>query len=188
MIWSWFHRHPRLVDRFEVAFLIVLVLGVAHNGNDRAAAVTLGLCETVPLLWRRRWPFEVALVVAAVSVAMIIAGVWVIPLQLGVALYTLSSLRDTRESRTVVAGAVVAVAIAVIALGGFEFGAGAARVVFLIAAALLGNSIGSRRAYVREIEQKAERLERERDSATRRAAAEEQARIARELHEHAMIR
>jgi signal transduction histidine kinase len=55
--------------------------------------------------------------------------------------------------------------------------------VFLIAAAVLGDSMGSRRAYVSEIEQKADRLERERESENRRAAAEEQARIARELHD-----
>ncbi|MGH3049170.1 MAG: sensor histidine kinase, partial [Gaiellaceae bacterium] len=55
--------------------------------------------------------------------------------------------------------------------------------VFLAAAYLLGDSVGSRRAYIREIEEKADRLEREREIETRRAAAEEQARIARELHD-----
>ena len=55
--------------------------------------------------------------------------------------------------------------------------------MFLVAAWLLGDSIGSRRAYVREIEEKAERLEREREAEAQRAAAEEQARIARELHD-----
>ena len=56
-------------------------------------------------------------------------------------------------------------------------------VVALVAAWLLGDSVGSRQAYVQEIEAKAERLERERESESRRAAAEEQARIARELHD-----
>jgi signal transduction histidine kinase len=64
-----------------------------------------------------------------------------------------------------------------------EFGAAAARVVLLVAALLLGESVGSRRAYVREIEEKADRLEREQETEARRAAAEEQARIARELHD-----
>jgi signal transduction histidine kinase len=63
------------------------------------------------------------------------------------------------------------------------FGDGAARVVFLIAAWLLGDSVGSRHAYVREIEAKADRLERERGIEARRVVAEEQARIARELHD-----
>jgi signal transduction histidine kinase len=114
---------------------------------------------------------------------MIAAGVWEVPLPLGVALYTLTSLREQRARRAVGFASILAVAIAVLSAGRLEFGAGAARVVFLIAAALLGDSIGSRRAYVREIEEKAERLEREQESETRRATAEEQARIARELHD-----
>ena len=55
--------------------------------------------------------------------------------------------------------------------------------MFLIAGWLLGDSIGSRRAYVHEIEEKAARLERERETDARRIVAEEQARIARELHD-----
>src|SRR5439155_26075869 len=94
-----------------------------------------------------------------------------------------ASIRTSRRDRTVGSAAIVAVAAAVLAARGLEFGAAAARVVFLIAAALLGESIGSRRAYVREIEEKAARLEREREMETRRPAAEEQARIARELHD-----
>src|SRR5439155_26591353 len=94
-----------------------------------------------------------------------------------------ASIRTSRRDRTVAAAAIVAVAVGVLAARGLEFGAAAARVVFLIAAALLGESIGARRAYVREIEEKAARLEREKEMETRRAAAEEQARIARELHD-----
>ena len=55
--------------------------------------------------------------------------------------------------------------------------------MFLAAAWLLGDSIGTRRAYVHELEEKAERLEREHEAQVRRAAAEEQARIAREIHD-----
>jgi signal transduction histidine kinase len=184
MIWNWLHRHPRLVDRLIVGFLLVLGLGGAiADGHKEGTAVVLTAAETLPLLVRRRFPVAVVVVVTAVVLAMIAAGVWVVPLQLGVALYTLTSVRDDRSERTVGIAAIFAVAIAVLFAGRLEFGAGAARVVFLIAAALLGDSIGSRRAYVREIEEKAERLERERESEARRAAAEEQARIARELHD-----
>jgi signal transduction histidine kinase len=48
---------------------------------------------------------------------------------------------------------------------------------------LLGDNVRTRRAYLRELEQRAARLEREREEHARRAAAEEQARIARELHD-----
>ena len=73
--------------------------------------------------------------------------------------------------------------IAFAATGYAQFGDSAARVVFLVAAWLLGDSVGSRRAYVREIEEKAGRLEREREAEAQRVVAEEQARIARELHD-----
>ncbi len=184
MIWSWLHRHPRLVDVSIVGLLVFLGIGAAiRNEHAEATAIVLSIAEAAPLLFRRRFPVGVVIVVTSVVLATIALGVWVLPFQLGVALYTLTSVREQRVERAVGIGAILAVAIAVLSVGGIEFGAGAARVVFLIAAALLGDSIGSRRAYVREIEEKADRLERERESEARRAAAEEQARIARELHD-----
>ena len=183
MIWSWLHRHPRLVDIWIVGVLLALGLGATIRNGHGATGVVLSVAETAPLLFRRRYPVAVVVVVTAAVLVGIAAGVWVLPLQLGVALYTLTSLREQSAERAVGIAAIFAVAITVLSVGGIEFGAGAARVVFLIAAALLGDSIRSRRAYVREIEEKADRLERERESEARRAAAEEQARIARELHD-----
>jgi signal transduction histidine kinase len=52
-----------------------------------------------------------------------------------------------------------------------------------IAGWLLGDNLRTRRAYLSELEARAERLEREQEESARRAAAEEQARIARELHD-----
>jgi signal transduction histidine kinase len=184
MIWRWLHRHPWLVDLSIVGLLLVAGTGAAlEHGHHQTAAVALSVGEVAPLLLRRLYPVAVVVAVTVASLAMIALGVWLVPLPLAVALYTLTSLRDRRADRAVGVAAIVAVAIGVLAAGGLGFGAGAARVVFLVAAAVLGDSIGSRRAYVREIEEKAERLERERESESRRAAAEEQARIARELHD-----
>ena len=184
MIWSWLHRHPWLVDLSIVGLLLIIEIGAAvEHAHHQAAAVVLSVAEVAPLVVRRRYPVAVVVAVTAVSLAMIALGVWEVPLPLAVALYTLSSLRERRADRAIGIAAIGAIAIAVLAVGKLGFGAGAARVVFLVAAALLGDSIGSRRAYVREIEEKADRLERERESESRRAAAEEQARIARELHD-----
>jgi len=184
MIWRWLHRHPWLVDLSIVGLLLAVGVGAAvENRHSEATAVALSVAETLPLCVRRRFPVAIVVVVTAVVLAMIAVGVWLVPLPLGVALYTLTSVREQRAERAVGFASILAVAIAVLAAGSLDFGAGAARVVFLIAAAVLGDSIGSRRAYVREIEEKAARLERERESEARRAAAEEQARIARELHD-----
>jgi signal transduction histidine kinase len=184
MIWGWLHRHPRAIDLGLVALLLVVGVGAAlHRHHLRGEAVVLAICEVLPLLWRRRHSASVVAVVAAIALTSIALDVWASPLPLGVALYTLMSVRTDRVARAIGVAAIVAVAIAVLSAGGLEFGAAAARVVFLIAAALLGESIGSRRAYVREIEEKAERLEREQEIEAARATAEEQARIARELHD-----
>src|SRR6266545_312875 len=55
--------------------------------------------------------------------------------------------------------------------------------VFFGGAWLLGDRLGARRAYLRELEERAVRLQQERQENERRAAAAEQARIARELHD-----
>jgi signal transduction histidine kinase len=182
MIWSWFHRSPRVVD-VSLVVLLVAAAAVVRAGPHRSTAIALGICEALPLLVRRRFPAVVLASVSVIALAMNGFGVWLNPLPLGVALYTLTSTRTGPRYRALAAAAIVAVGVAALAGRGLEFGAAAARVVFLIAAALLGESIGSRRAYVREIEEKAARLEREQETESRRATAEEQARIARELHD-----
>ena len=53
----------------------------------------------------------------------------------------------------------------------------------LIAIALLGINVSTRRAYLEQLEDRARRLERERDQQARLAAAAERARIAREMHD-----
>src|SRR3954452_1593612 len=183
MIWPWLHRQAWLTDVTVTAFLLVGGLGaVVHDANGPWAAF-LTTAATLPLLVRRTWPVLVLGTVTACSLALIALHGWVLPLPLAVAIYTLTSIRDSRAARVEVAAAIAAVALAVLVDGGLEFGAAAARVVLLVAAAFLGDSVRSRRAYVSAIEEKAARLERERETQAQRAAAEEQARIARELHD-----
>ena len=59
----------------------------------------------------------------------------------------------------------------------------AGRLAPLVAAWILGDNIRTRRAYMRALEERAAQLEREQQANARRAAAEEQARIAREVHD-----
>jgi signal transduction histidine kinase len=182
MIWNWLRRHPLLFDIGLVVALLAVTFGAATRHGHATANVVLGTVETLPLLWRRRWPLAVVIVVTAAALAVVALGLWLVPFQLAVALYTLAA---TSRTRAAVVTAVVSIASLAIALGlgGSAFGDSAARVVFLVAAWLLGDSIRSRRAYIHEIEEKATRLEREREAEAQRVAAEEQARIARELHD-----
>jgi signal transduction histidine kinase len=182
MIWSWIRRHPLPVDVGLVGVLLALTIAFTLHRDKPAAALVLGVVQTAPLLWRRRWPQAVAVVVAAATIVVVALDYWLLPLQLAVALYTLAASSRTRAAVAVTIGSLLGVTAA-LAADRTAFGDSAAHVVFLAAAWLLGDSIGSRRAYVHEIEEKAARLERERQTEARRAAAEEQARIARELHD-----
>lgn len=185
MIWHWIHRRPLVVDLTLVGLLLFFSTGgLVHSGSEHLAlGIALGVCETLPLLWRRQQPLPVLALVTVFALAMIATDTWKFPFQLAVALYTFAGARDNRNARAACASAIGAVAVAVGLAGSFEFGNAAAKVVFLAAAFLLGESLGARRAYIHEIEEKAARLEQERESEARRAAAEEQARIARELHD-----
>jgi signal transduction histidine kinase len=183
MIANWLRQRPMLGDVILVVLLLLLTVGAATRRDHPTIGIVLGIVETLPLLARRRRPALVLGCVAAVAFVAAVLGIWIVPLQLGVALYTLASLEPSRPERALAFASIAAVGIVVLVGDGVDFGGAAARVVFLVAAWLLGDSVGSRRAYVHEIEEKAERLERERVTEARRAAAEEQARIARELHD-----
>src|ERR1700759_4703729 len=184
MIWNWLRRHPLLVDFTIVAFLVIATAGSSfHRHHSGVVAFVLGLAETVPLLWRRRYPVAVLAIVTGVAVVMIALDLWVIPFQLGIALYTLPANRDRRLAWRAGLASIVAVTLAASLSSRDDFGLSVAKIVFLIAAWLLGDSLGSRRAYVREIEEKADRLEREREAHARQLVAEEQSRIGRELHD-----
>ena len=179
----WLGRRPLVADLALVSVLLILTVGAATRSDHVVLAAVLGAVETLPLLFRRKHPALALACVTAVALTMSVLGVWGIPLTLGVALYTLATTRPPRAQRTLAYGSIACVAVVLLVGHGLEFGAAAARIVFLVAAWLAGESIGARRAYIVEIEEKAERLEREQETEARRAAAEEQARIARELHD-----
>ncbi len=182
MIWRWLHRHPLLFDLTLMAVVLLPSAGAAARRSRPVEGVLLVALETAPLLLRRSRPLATVAAVAAVACVLAASGFLFLPFQLGVALYTLAAAPEPRRRRALGFVAVAAIALAVSAHYS-GFGDLAARVVFLIAAWLLGDSVGSRHAYLLEIEAKAERLERERGIEGRRVVAEEQARIARELHD-----
>jgi signal transduction histidine kinase len=184
MIWNWLRQRPSLVDLGLVVLVALPTVWVAARHPHPLLGAALVAAQTAPLLRRRQRPVAVVSVVTLLAVAMIVCGVWLLPFQVAIALYTLGAAPARRATWIVAFGSIAAVTLAIAVAGSYPgFGDSAARVVFLIAAWLLGDSLGSRRAYVREIEEKAERLERERASDARRIVAEEQARIARELHD-----
>jgi signal transduction histidine kinase len=157
-------------------------LGGNHPTRYPALVVVLAIAQTAPLAVRRIWPLTVlAITFAGAAVVDLLTGNF-IPFAIAVALYTAAAHGERRRAlRLVAVGAVVALLL-IIRDGAYNIGAVAALSFFAVCW-VVGDNLRTRRAYLRALEERAERLERERVEHARRAAAEEQARIARELHD-----
>jgi hypothetical protein len=136
----------------------------------------------LPLVWRRRAPVVVFWVVfglALVSGAAIgvrVEGVY--PEAVGaVAVYTVARHGRRRQLWPVVA-VIELPAAAVFLSNGPNWTALGFVTAVLAATVLLGVTLSTREAYLAELEERARRLERERDQQTQLAAAAERARIA----------
>ncbi len=195
--YGWLRRHPVLVD--SVLALAVGSLGLSVLGDagghrvPRALALVFVVVMVAPIAVRRRHP-------VGAFVAVIIAGgieVAALPRPVGsdvavlVVLYTLAAYRPRRAA---VPGLLVclggsAVAIAVWAPSPARhdwYTLGEVFAVFCLPALtawLLGDMTRWRRGFYDALEERAARLERERDAQAQIAAAAERARIARELHD-----
>jgi signal transduction histidine kinase len=177
---------PRMVDvGLTVAVGVpVIATTVASGANQDRVLLGLlfGLGATLPLLVRRRWPFAVLAVVLAAAIATPVDGQYVFPII--VALYTIGSIRSW-EATIAAAAAPVAAGFIYILAGGSEFTYDDLSAVGLTCAvaAGMGLFVRSRRASFEALQERAERLDRERELLAERAVAEERVRIAQELHD-----
>jgi signal transduction histidine kinase len=169
--------------------LLALVTSIPALSRDglrlHPAEVVVLIISVAPLVVRRIWPLPVFGVILLSAVA---AGLWasraVDGLGLLIALYTVAAMRPRRDALVCAGllevGAVTALLLYVHSRWWFD----AIFVSGMIAAALgLGLYVAARRAYLAELQDRAERLEREADQQTALAAAAERARIAREMHD-----
>jgi signal transduction histidine kinase len=146
-------------------------------------AVALTLVATLPIALRRRFPW---LVFAATMTAALVMDVRYNSFQFAgavVALYTVAAYVGRPGSIGVAVG--TALALPVTQLDDDPAGIPGIVSIYVVFAVawILGDRIGARRTYLRGLEERAAQHEREREEHARRAAAEEQARIARELHD-----
>jgi len=189
-------RHSRAslgitVDVAVIAAILALSVPRAFEpeADVRIRAVVFSVALTVPLIWRRRAPWPVFLTVAAIAfVQWLLAAPVVADFALLIAFYTVAATSTLR--RTLAAGAVlefgVVLAVARYARTGLhpDIPLGLLMLSGLVTAAgVLGANVRVRAAYLAEVEQRAARLEVERDQQGRLAAAAERARIAREIHD-----
>jgi signal transduction histidine kinase len=192
-IYAWLRRHPQLVDGV-LAILIGLLGTGAIIGPQLPVRLPITLLLILPVAFRRRYPgpaFVAAVLAGGFQVA-VGAGLSGADLAIVVLLYTLAAYRPRRESiaglLTCLAGSV----IAVVAWGTLNLGPTLADRLFVgsvmfggtaLIAWVLGDSMRYRRAYYAALEERAARLEAERDAQAKISAAAERARIARELHD-----
>jgi signal transduction histidine kinase len=187
----WLRRHPRLVDG-----VLALALGIPALASAIAAGdyglVPVALALVIPLVFRRDHPvaaFAIAIVVGALQVLLDI-HVNTVDAAILVLLYTLAAYSGRRASVAGLAICLIGSAAAVARWAppyiGLSHWISVGLVAFAgssLAAWVLGDSMRYRRGYYAALEDRAARLERERDAQAQIAAAAERARIARELHD-----
>ncbi|MDX6429519.1 MAG: hypothetical protein QOE54_1885 [Streptosporangiaceae bacterium] len=141
----------------------------------------------VALAFRQRYPFAVLVVAAggnAVLAALHYSPSVAEVLAFVIAVFTVAAHRALAVSSVGGALALVAFMVMELATPGEMSYVGVVTNTALIAGVWwLGRSLRLRRAYLAELEYRAERLERARDSDARTARVEERSRIARELHD-----
>jgi signal transduction histidine kinase len=168
---------------------VASALGDAKRGAHLPKLGVVLLVALVPALWvRRRWPAVTLAMVAGIQ-----AGLFALRVQpsanflvemaapYSVALY--GSRRVQRVSAVAAGVVVAALALPLGLLRPSDRGALVGLLVGGVVAWLVGNTIRERRGRVVDLEDRAARLERERELEARRAVAEERLRIARELHD-----
>lgn len=202
-IYDFIRRHPTWVDSCWAVLLLMTSAGwiVANVAADEAGIpqgpqeqiaavpIVLAMCTVVAL--RRREPEKMLVLATGSGVAQVVTHVFVGPANFAmlVIIFTVASRSIRWASRFALVGAFAAPTIATLrwpsekqTLAGAVLGDVFLTVTFVLAW-VLGDSIRTRRAYYAQLEERATRLEKEREAQTQIAAAAERARIARELHD-----
>jgi signal transduction histidine kinase len=177
MAWNWLRRHPRLVDRVGVVALSAIYVTHELHSHRYVLGIALALVQTVPMLWRRTQPVAVLGAVMAGALTSAVVYGLLIPIAPAFAVATVAARTSRRRSLWTAGLALAAMIAAAVFSDDYP------SLILFAAAWVAGDSIRTRRAYFAELEEKADRLEREREANIKRAAAEEQARISRELHD-----
>lgn len=171
---------PIVVDAtLALACFLTVVIYAALDNRLEWWIIALAAGNTVPLLWRQRFPFAVTGIVGAGSLALAVADALpdFAPAQL-VVTYTFASLCPPVKRLIAAAATVVGVAMSITIPRDELLNLGTNAIMFLAAYAL-GTSARARRNRIEMLEERARRLAEEHDA----VAARERERIAREMHD-----
>ncbi len=172
-----------------LAVALVAVRGLEAHGLQRAGwlGYVLSVLAASMLAGRRRWPLPVFVGTLALSVIAIAVAspTGAISLTVVIAVYTVAQVEGRRlsVSLALLAGVALALARGLLQYRGWSDARTAVEPAVALAALFLGWAVNSHRAYIAEIEDRAERAERTREEEARRQVDAERLRIARELHD-----
>jgi signal transduction histidine kinase len=184
---TWDKTHGVWSDVLVAVVVLLFCLAFPEGfGAHRPVDALLQLALVVPLVWRRRAPMAVFLVVAVVALTQWLVGV---PAPgdaaLLVALFTVA-VHDV-PARALTAAGVLEVGVVMASVRWAPAGDVARSIVFLsgmvVAALFAGFTLRTWRDHLDAVVERATRLEAERDQQAQLAAAAERARIAREMHD-----
>lgn len=198
-MFAWLRRHPQLVDLMWMLPLLAISIAfrarwakLSPDGVPRdvplPASLTLTAVMCVPLIWRRRWPRAVfALICLAAFVQWL---TWInlatTDVAVFVVMYTVATqcvLRWSLAALAIVEAGMLMETARLVSLEQDQWSGTASYAVVIAGIWLSGMYVNTRRKYTLSLEERALRLERERDAQAEVSAASERARIARELHD-----
>jgi signal transduction histidine kinase len=149
------------------------------------AAYAAVILQVLPLTWRRRWPLAVFFAVGLPRnfYDLFIGNFAPLPLGPAIAYYTVMDRSSTRARWIISAVLLVGIIRSQMLPGHTEPYDFFVDLLQFVVAGIAGIATRTRRAYVAEVEARAEQAEAERDRQAALAAAQERTRIARELHD-----
>ena len=191
-LYAWLRRHPKLVDGLLALLVLGFGLSVYGSLTRHPGLIPVIVALAVPIVFRRQYPtaaFAAAVTVGAVQVVAF-RGPTTADVSVLILLYSLAVSRPRRASAPGLAICVLGAAVATVRWR--AAGDGTVWQVLLVMGLvstpalltwLVADSVRWRRGYYAALEEKTQRLERERDALAQVAAAAERARIACELHD-----
>ncbi|MHA5050389.1 sensor histidine kinase [Streptomyces sp. SD15] len=197
-LYDFLRRYPTWVDAFWAAVLLGITgvsLTTVGDARDRhgplAAALPIAVVLCLVVALRRRVPEKMLILAIAAGVVQLVLDVQVVPADFAmlVIIYTVAADGARWASRLALTGGLCAATVSQIRWP--QEGTSGAGIVLITVfqtvpfalAWVLGDSIRTRRAYLAQLEERAARLEKEREAQSKVAVAAERARIARELHD-----
>ncbi len=171
---------PVVVDAaLAITCYLTIVIDAVLNDRLEWWVVVLAASNALPLMWRRRYPLLVTVIVGVNTGWLDLAYELIeIPAAALVATYTFAAMSPPVKRLIGVAGTVIGVTASIVVPGDELINLGPNAILFVVAYAL-GTSARARQARIAMLEERARRLAEQQDA----AAARERERIAREMHD-----